>query len=146
MDKKHKAMYGRAVAAHKRQQKRAAPAFYRKRDPRTAGEWQQLAVYLGVKDGQTLREQTALADSVIEEIIEEEARARRNPAVQPIGRVTQAVVRKNLRTGATRATVEWIDAAGEKNRVEDRLDSPGMHPFLDSARRQNVPVQVVIVR
>lgn len=52
------------------------PSFYRKRDPRTDEEWEELAVFMGVESGITLREQIRLADEILTEIFAEEEQER----------------------------------------------------------------------
>lgn len=56
--------------------------------------------------------------------------ARRNPVGESMGRVTSAVVRKNRRTGISRARIDWIDAAGRKKHVEAPSTIPPCSPSL----------------
>lgn len=50
-----------------------APTFWRRRDPQNDAEWNELATFFGEKSGADLKEKTRLADSVMEELIAEEA-------------------------------------------------------------------------
>lgn len=52
--------------------KKKPPDFYYKRDPITDEEWEEKARYLNVESGAVLKEQTRLADEILEKIFAEE--------------------------------------------------------------------------
>ena len=50
------------------------PSFYLKRDPQTEEEWDELARFKGVESGKVLKEQIALSDAIIAELLAEETK------------------------------------------------------------------------
>lgn len=49
-----------------------APLFWRKRDPRTPAEWDELARFVGVTSGAVMRRQVRLADEILNELDSED--------------------------------------------------------------------------